>query len=293
MLVAWKAAGQQGQVTTKQLRDCGLGPNAITVRARNGSLHRMYRGVYSVGHVATTREARFMAAVLACGDRADLSRFSVGMLLENLPREERLPDVTVVATKARRVEGIVVHRARSLHWRDVTHHEGIPMTSPERTLLDLAAVLEPRQLRSAARRAQAAHQVSVPQLRAVVDRSNGHPGAGALLAVIADGPVPTRSGLEDLVLDIVDAGGIERPECNVPLRFGGVTLIPDCIWRDRRVALEADSVRWHEHKLTREHDADKQAMLEANGWRVLRIDYQQARQRPEQTLARIRAALAT
>ena len=58
------------------------------------------------------------------------------------------------------------------------------------------------------------------------------------------------------------------------------------------VAIEADSERWHEHKLTREHDADKPAILEANGWRVLRVDWQQTVRRPAQTLARIRAALA-
>jgi len=278
-------------VTVAQLRDCGVGRGAVAVRVRKGSLHRMYRGVYAVGHAGVTREGRFMAAVLACGKHAYLSWFSVGMLLEYLPWEERLPDVTVVATKARRVEGIRVHRARSLHWRDVTHHQGIPVTSPERTLLDLATVLPAPQLRSAARRAQAAQQVSIPQLLQVVERSNGHPGTGALRAVISDGPAPTRTRLEDLVLDLLDAGGIERPEINAPLRFGAITIIPDYIWRDRRLALEADSVRWHEHKLTREHDADKQAILEANGWRVLRIDYQQARRRPEQTLARIRAAL--
>jgi very-short-patch-repair endonuclease len=62
--------------------------------------------------------------------------------------------------------------------------------------------------------------------------------------------------------------------------------------RDRKLAIEADSERRHEHKLVREHDADKQALLEANGWRVLRIDYQQVARRPAQTLARIRAALA-
>jgi hypothetical protein len=186
-----------------------------------------------------------------------------------------------------------VHRARSLHWRDVTRRNGIPVTSPERTLLDLAVVLSPQQLRSAARRAQAAHDVNIRQLLEAVKRSNGHPGTGALRAVVADGPAATRSKLEDLVLDLVDAGGIERPECNVALRFGAITIIPDCVWRERRVAIEADSVRWHEHKLTREHDADKQAILEANGWRVLRIDYQQALRRPQQTLARIRAALAT
>jgi hypothetical protein len=132
----------------------------------------------------------------------------------------------------------------------------------------------------------------VRQLAAVIERSNGHPGTGALRAVIADGPAPTRSELEDVLLDLLDGAGIERPEINAPLCLDGLTIIPDYLWRDRRLAIEADSERWHAHKLMREHDAYKQAVLEASGWRVLRVDYQQAVGRPQQTVARIRSALA-
>lgn len=238
VLVTLRAAERQGQITIAELRECGLGHRAIAVRVRNGQLHRMYRGVYAVGHAGVTREGRCMAAVLACGSPAYLSWYAAGMLLEQLAWEDRIPDVTVVATKARRVEGINVHRARSLHWRDVTHHHGIPVTSPERTLLDLATVLSPDALRTAARRAQAAHQVSVRQLLRCIERSNGHHVTGALHAAIADGPAPTRSTLENLLLDLLDGAGIERPEANAPLRFGGLTIVPDFVWRDRRLAIE-------------------------------------------------------
>jgi very-short-patch-repair endonuclease len=107
-----------------------------------------------------------------------------------------------------------------------------------------------------------------------------------------DGPAPTRNELEDIVLDLLDGAGSERPEVNAALRFGATTIVPDFLWREQRVAIEADSARWHEHKLTREHDADKQAILEAAGWRVLRVAWDQTLRRPDQTLARIRAALA-
>jgi hypothetical protein len=133
--------------------------------------------------------------------------------------------------------------------------------------------------------------VSIRQIAELLDRSNGHHGAAKLRAVIADGPAPTRSQLEDLLLDLLDAAGIERPEINAPLRFGTQTITPDCLWREQQVAIEADSVAWHDHKLTREHDADKQAQLEAAGLRVLRITWQQITRQPQQTLARIRAAL--
>jgi hypothetical protein len=131
----------------------------------------------------------------------------------------------------------------------------------------------------------------VRQLRDVVERSNGHRGAARLRAIADDGPAPTRSVLEDLLLDLLDEGAVPRPEVNPSLRLSAMTIKPDYLWRERRLAIEADGRAWHEHKLVREHDADKQAILEAHGYRVLRITWEQTLRRPAQTLARIRAAL--
>ena len=292
VLVALKAADQKGQITNDQLRACGLDRGAVLRRARAGRLHLTYPGVYAVGHAAVTREGRLMAAVLACGEAAYLSWFSAGMLLAYLPWEERLPHVTVVGTKARSVTGIHAHRARSLHWRDVMRHEGIPMIAPARTLLDLATVLKPAALRRAARRAQAAHLVNLAQLLEAMGRCNGHPGVRALRAVVSDGPAPTRSELEDVVLELLDNAGIERPEVNPGLLLDGSKVIPDFLWRDRRVVVEADGAAWHDHKLAREHDVARQATLEAHGYRLVRVTWTQAVEHPHQTLARIRAALA-
>jgi hypothetical protein len=91
--------------------------------------------------------------------------------------------------------------------------------------------------------------------------------------------------------DLLDGAGIPRPLVNQPRKCGGRTIVPDFLWPDRRLAIEADSVTWHEHKLVRENDADKQAILEAGGYRVIRVTKAQAERRPKQTLARIRAAL--
>jgi len=289
--VAALAAEQHGVVSTHDLRACGLSGTAVTRRVRHGRLHRLHRGVYAVGHPATTRQARFMAAVLACGIRACLSHFAAAALWGFLRWEDRLPDVTVAGCQ-RHIDGVRVHRSRALLQRDVLRHESIPVTSPARTLLDLAAVLPRRALRRAARQAQVDRRVSVRQLLEIADRCNGHPGAARLRAAVADGPAPTRSELEDILLDLLDAAGVQRPEINVMLHLDGEAIVPDYLWRDRRLAIEADSATWHDHKLVREHDADKQAILEAHGYRVMRVSYRQTMARPQQTLARIRAALA-
>jgi len=289
--VAQFAADREGVISIRQLRACGLDDDAVAVRARGGWLHRLHRGVYAVGHPGVPLRGRFRAAVLACEGGSALGRFSAAAELGFVPWAGG--DVEVITRGGpRRIDGVRVIRSRSLDRRDVWWRRGIPVTSPARTLLDLAAVMPERALRRAARQAQALRLVTIPEILEIADRCKGHRGAAKLRAVVTDGPAPTRSPLEDRLLDLLDGAGVPRPEINVPLRLGGRTIIPDLLWREQRLAVEADSVTWHDPKLTRDNDADKQAILEAHGFRVVRVTHDQMRRSPRQTLARIRAALS-
>jgi very-short-patch-repair endonuclease len=125
----------------------------------------------------------------------------------------------------------------------------------------------------------------------VLTRAGGHRGAGALRGLVADGPAPTRSELEDIVLDLLDSAGIARPQINTTLRLDGRTVSPDFLWPEQRLVVEADGAAYHAGALVRTHDAERQALLEVHGYHVLRITWQQAVRHPQQTLARIRAAL--
>jgi predicted transcriptional regulator of viral defense system len=286
VLVARLAARQRGMVTTWQLLACGLTHNAIATRVRRGQLHRVYRGVYAVGHDALTQTASFVAAVLACGAQATLAHHAAAAHLVMLEYDGRDPDVIVPRGGGRRIDGIRAHRSR-LDRRDVWIRDGIRVTSPARTILDLAATTHPKPLRRLARQAQAEQRVNVRQLLDVLDRNPHHRGAARLRATIADGPAPTRSDHEDLVLDLLDRAGIERPELNPRMRLDDRPISPDMLWRADRLVVECDSRRWHSDPLTQQDDADKQAILEAHGYRVVRITWQQALQRPSQTLARL------
>lgn len=293
VLVAQVAAEQNGVVSLAQLRACGVSSDGVTTRVRNGHLHRVYRGVYAVGHVAVPARGRLRAAVLACGDSAILSHFAAAGFWGLVDFEDRSPQVSVAGSAGRRIPGVRVHRRRSLAACDVWTRDGMQVTSPARTLLDIAADLNARGLRRTVRRAQAESRVNVGQLVDVLSRANGQRGAAALRAVLADGPSPTRSELEDVVLDLIDRATGERPEVNAVLHLDGERPIrPDFLWRRLRLVIEADGAAWHDDKLTRENDAERQAILEAHGYRVLRITWEQAVRHPHQTLARIRAALA-
>src|SRR3954453_13706859 len=147
--VARVAAGQWGVLSLDELFACGLSPSPVLTRVRNGRLHPVHRGVYAVGHAKVPLEGRFLAAVKACGRTAVLSHHSAATLWGFMPWEERPPEVTVLGTAPQAHPGLRVHRTTRLDLDDTTRHHGIPLTTPARTLLDLAATLDPRPLRAA------------------------------------------------------------------------------------------------------------------------------------------------
>jgi very-short-patch-repair endonuclease len=284
--VAALAADEWGVLSTDELRGCGLSLNAIAVRARNGRLHQVHRGVYAVGHPNVGLEGRFLAAVKACGPTAVLSHFSAAALYELLPWDDRYPEVTTTAARSHR--GIRTHRSSVLAVDDITRHKGIPITTPARTVVDLAAKLDYRPLRRAVR--QALRLVPATQIVKTLDRLGPRRGVTNLARILATGHTPTRSELEDAVLDLIVAGGLETPDVNRPLIVRGRRLVPDFRWPTQRLVLEADGAEWHDDRLAREDDAERQALLEAHGERVLRVTWSQAIARRRQTLARLRAA---
>src|SRR4051812_25297848 len=132
---ATRLAGEQhGVLTHAELRACGLSRRQIQHRVREGWLHRQYVGVYAVGHANLTLEGRFLAAVKACGERAVLSHRSAAALFGFVEWQERLIDVTVEGS-SRRHPTLRVHRSATV---DRVREKGIPVTTPARTLVDLA-----------------------------------------------------------------------------------------------------------------------------------------------------------
>ena len=260
------------------------------MRVRRGNLHPVFRGVYAVGHGSPTQTGLFTAAVLAAGVGATLAGHAAAAHHGMLDWDGRDVEVIVPRSAGRAIDGIRSRRCR-LDPCDAWTRDHIRVTSPARTILDVAAAMAFRALRRTVRQAQAEQRVNVRQLLDVLHRHPRHRGAAKLRAAIVDGPAPTRSELEDLALDLLDCAGVERPEVNPRLRLDGRVIRPDLLFRRQRLVIELDGRRWHDDPLTRQDDADRQAILEAHGYRVLRITWSQVVARPRQTLRRIRAAL--
>ena len=253
--VANRAAEDRGILAVDELRACGLTDDEIETRARNGHLHCLYRGVYAVGHTAISREARWLAAVKACRPHGVLSHYAGSAHWGFVEWDDREPEVTVPGPGTRIHEGIRVHRSTTLERKDWMVHDGIPVTTPARTLLDLASVLPHAPLRRAVREAMAQRRVTVRQLVDVLARAGPRRGSRKLARIVAQGDAPTASVLEDVVLDLILAGGFARPDVGVPITVEGRRFVPDFRWPEQRIIVEADGAQWHDHELAREDDA--------------------------------------
>jgi hypothetical protein len=274
----------------EELRGCGLSDGGVKRRARAGRLHRLHRSVYAVGHRSIPREGMWLAAVKACGPTAILSHYSAAAHWGFVEWDERPIEVTVTTRSVPRHASLRVHQSKTLGRRDVMIRDGIAVTSPARTLIDLAAVVSYMPLRRAVREAMAQRRVSVRTLVDALARAGPRRGTRNLSRVIADGYTPTQSVLADIVLDLIVAGGFERPEVEVPLIVAGRRFVPDFRWPEKRLIVEADGAQWHDHKLAREDDAERQAHLEAHGEHLIRITWDQAVTKQQQTWERLAAA---
>jgi very-short-patch-repair endonuclease len=187
------------------------------------------------------------------------------------------------------VEGLVVHRTRGI---DRLSHKGLATTSAARTILDLASRLDDVPLRRLMSRAQSMHLTNLRLLGRQLDRAAGRPGRARFARVLASRPPATRTELEDRVHDLLTTAGLTPPHVNVPLHLEGRRLIPDFRWPEQHLIVEADSTQWHDTPQARADDAERQALLEAHGERVIRVTWQQATAHAAQTVRRVAATLA-
>lgn len=165
------AAEQHGVVCRRQLAEFGIDDAAIGRRIAKGRLHRIFPGVYSVGHARLITEGRWMAAVLACGSGAVLSHLDAAALWQIYAGTGAR--VHVIVQSRRTVAGLWIHRARRLHPDDVTTHHGIPVTSVARTLVDLTDVLSHERLLRAIRETEYQRLLDQDALAAAVERAHG------------------------------------------------------------------------------------------------------------------------
>ena len=293
LAVSRLADTQHGLLTSAQLAELGLTKDAILAWSRAGRLRRVHRGVYAAGHRPSNPATSLLAAALATGSDAVVSHYSAARLLGLLGDDGRRRAVVHV-TVARRLPsrpGIRVHVTCHLPPHDVTRRWGIPVTSPLRTIIDLAPLATEQILRRVVREAEVQRLVEHQAMIARVTGLRGRRGVRALRQLLDLGPAPTRSELEDRTLALILGAGLPRPEVNVPIRVDQTRYEVDFLFPDQRLIVEADGAAFHQTPQARTADADRQAALEGAGYRVLRVTWAQVTRDADQTAQRISRAL--
>jgi very-short-patch-repair endonuclease len=261
---------QHGVAALRQLIEAGLSPRTVHGRTERGVLHRVHHGVYALSPVLTA-EGRLMAAVLACGDGAALSYRDGAAHLGIRPSSRRLIEVSVPRGSARTLPGIQVHRMRRM---ETTAVDGIPCTTVAQTLLDLAEVIRPFEVRKAITRAEQLRIFDLHAMHRILAHANGRRGAPILSSLLADfQPVTTETKIEDLFL----------PLCPIPPEtqywIGGYRA--DFAWPAHRLIAETDGWETHGTRTAFEKDRARLQDLVAQGWRVVPFTYRQITDDPE------------
>jgi very-short-patch-repair endonuclease len=287
-VIAGLARRQLGAVCRQQLLATGLTREQIARRCRSGRLTQLHQGVYLVGAVRG-QHTHEMAAVLACGRGAVLSHRSAAALWNLLPYPATAP-VWITIPPERQIDRPRIKTVRArLERSDLRRRLGIPLTSPPRTILDLATHLPIDELEQLVAEANYRRVARDQELREQVEKNGRRRGVARLREVLdlSGGPKRTRSPAEKAFPCLLRRAGIEGFETNAPVLGYEV----DFLWRELNFAVEVDGWDAHSGRVAFERDRLKVARLGAGGVQVMPVTGRQIRRDPDAVVTRLRAAL--
>jgi Protein of unknown function (DUF559)/Transcriptional regulator, AbiEi antitoxin len=284
------AEHQHGVVDWRQLRGLGAGESLLKRRVDAGFLLPVFRGVYAVGHSRISRMGCWMAAVLASGPGAVLSHGSA-MTLWGLRGSHGPVEVLRQAGGPRyKRRGIRLHQTRSLPPEQVTVEQGIPVTTPERTLLDMAARLDAKQQERALVAGDKNGCLRWAELQRLVARGRGKKGVGRLRRVAMEvdpSAADAASPLEVDFLVLCREFGLPLPQVNVLVEG----ILVDFYWSAERVIVETDGYMYHANRPAFENDHERAVVLTLAGYTVHRATYRMLTWNPDPFMNLVRRSL--
>jgi predicted transcriptional regulator of viral defense system len=283
------ATSQGGPISREQLLRLGVSAGAISYWLASGRLYCVFQGVYLLGHEAMTPKGELMAAVLACGDGVVVSHLSAAHWWGFWRAAPASVHVTVPGRSRKGQRGIRVHLVRNLDARDVTRRHGVPITTPARTLLDLAEVLPLQKLRLAIDEADRRSLFRPNHVRELLQRSPGRRGLKPLSLLLSDLEAEPllRSDLEATFKKFCADHALPEPVTNT--RVSGYEV--DAYWPEHKLIVEVDSREFHLNGKAFEDDRRRDADHLAAGYRVMRVTYRQLKLDRRGVAERLRKAL--
>lgn len=285
------AARQHGVVALRQLEEIGVSRARLRTQLGRGWLRRVHVGVYAVAGRPLSHRGRWLAAVLAGGPAAVLSHGDAAALWRIADPSPPPAHVTVRGPGGRgRRAGLRIHRRAGLPADETTVRDGIAVTTPARTILDLASLLPRRRLERAIDEAEYRRVCTAADLEAIIARHRGRAGAAVLAGVLrrhAVGTTRTRTELEEMFLALCRRRGLPQPLVNAPLL--GLTV--DFLWPPA-VVVEVDGGQGHLTRRAFQGDRDRDSLLAAHGYRVIRFTWWDVERRAGVVADRVRRVLA-
>jgi very-short-patch-repair endonuclease len=278
-------------VTRRQLAGCGLTRHGIEHRIARGRLHRVGRGIYAVGRPELTQHGRWMAAVLACGvpGRAALSHSSAAALLGIGAERAAGVEVSRLSSGVIRIAGVSVHRRSNLTDGWFVLHEGIPVTSPVQTLIDLAGRHRAPVMERSINEADRLGLIRTDDLRIALDDHAGEPGVARLRGILDRRTFRyTRSELERAFLPLARQAGLPPPRTSVFVNGHEV----DFHFPDLGLVVETDGLTYHRTPVQQAKDRERDQDHSAAGLTPLRFTHAQVRYEPDRVVRVMRATAA-
>jgi len=295
--IAWLAA-HHAVISHGELARLGVSPRQVQRLLREGQLVSYSRGVYRLAGAPATPA---QAAALACAAGSDVavSHLSAGRIwgLRRLGADRRL-HVLIGGPAHRNLPGAVVHRCHRIDATDVVERpDGIRVTSPPRTVFDLASMLDDDRLESVIEQVLHDGLGTIPTLFAIGTRlrQRGRDGSARFGRVLHSRPAwlkPVGSDLELVLERAIVAAGLPRPIRQHPIRLHtGEVIHPDFYWPAEAEALEVDHVTWHGGKLDLTEDKRRDRMLRLLGIHTTRVTDTDVRTRLPAVISDLRTIL--
>jgi very-short-patch-repair endonuclease len=293
--IARIAGAQQGLVTVAQLRGVGLAESTFDEAVSRGLLHRVFRGVYSVGHTAVTTHGRLLAATMACGSGTVVSHRTAAWLLGL--RDRRPVDVEVIAPveAGRKIDGIKRRFVPPPEPWEVGIWKGVPTTGAARVIVDCAGILGRHELADLLEEAALARALRPERIDRILDGPRRR-NAKLLLRQLEPWRrykpgIHLRSRMEAKLLPLLSERGLPIPETNSKLRVAGKTYEVDFLWPRQKVVVETDGSVVHSTPVAGARDGARTRALLAAGYLISRLGWEDLRDRPAETLDELAAAL--
>lgn len=273
-----------------QLRGLGFSDNAISKALERGWLRPAFHGVFSVGHEHLTVYARMLAATLACGEGSVVSHGTAAWLYGLDERRPEAIDVIAPVEAGRKIAGIRRRFVPPPVGREIWRRQGVPLTSPARTIVDCAGS-NPAGVGALVEQAAVLSLLDIAAIDRVLDGPRRR-GTRKLLRAIAPWRrykrgIKLRSRMEAKLLPLLTEAALSIPETNVKLRIAGKTYEVDFLWRRQKLVVETDGGRFHDNAAAGSRDSKRNRTLLAAGYAVPRLGWEDLRDRPQATLDEI------